>query len=734
MIRRPMCLICLLLMLCIWLLGLGDTAGVSSQKDPKLESLLAAQAICRIYGRVSGLETSGDVFYIYLSSSNLVTSTEQFSKKSIRIKSKEKPELAIGNRVCIKAKLRSMSGASNPGQFDTAVYFQREGIDLLAEAISIKVENQKIDKLRDGLYRFKEYEKKQLARIDSEQASLFSAILLGDKSDVEDEVKENYRMSGIIHLLSISGTHLGILGMGLFRLLNKTGLGRKLSGGIAGCFLILYGILTGNGISTMRAIIMFCVYIGAIFLGRSYDLLSGMALAAILLLMEQPGYLYESSFLLSFGAVTAIGAILPLLEDFPQYFQLPFAIFLIQLPLLAWTYYEIPLFSIPVNLFAVPLLPIVLISGLVGLLIGHFSLFFAVIAILPGHLVLQFYDLITNLLLKLPLHSLVLGRPRKWQFLAYFLILGLCLFWRYRRWKHKKREIKKGKVFKKEKFHLLRLLPFFFAMLFLAFPLPTGFSFTMLDVGQGDSMVISTASGHHYLLDGGSSSVSEVGKYRIIPYLKYQGIRKMDGIFLTHGDDDHVNGILEMLEMAAKNRLSIKIKKIFLPVWMRKCDSKGLAAAARKAGIPVFFLEKGDRIKDGETEFYVLHPDLEDYEEDENGGSLTMKVKYKELSLLLTGDLNFDGEEKILGEDLDCDVLKVGHHGSKSSSSENFLKQASPILGLISCSENNRYGHPSGETLERLKKEGTEVLVTKDTGAITLRWKKGKLIVEKYLV
>ena len=285
----------------------------------------------------------------------------------------------------------------------------------------------------------------------------------------------------------------------------------------------------------------------------------------------------------------------------------------------------------------------------------------------------------------------------------------------------------------------------------------TGVEITMLDVGQGDGVVIRNANGNVYLSDCGSSSVSKVGKYRLIPFLKYKGYGKIKGIFLSHMDEDHMNGILELLEMAPTEH--ILIEHLFLPesVLAIQEDRKALEelkTLASKNDTTLIFLAQGEEIVDESLQFTCLYPKTQEgvgrkEVENRNNSSLVMLMQYKEFEMLFTGDVEKEGEwdivryEKIKQEQEseqcevsrreDVDILKVAHHGSSGSTCAEFLEEFRPKLSLISCGRNNSYGHPHKETLERLLDAESVIMTTPECGAIKIKVSsKGKVLVSCY--
>lgn len=263
---------------------------------------------------------------------------------------------------------------------------------------------------------------------------------------------------------------------------------------------------------------------------------------------------------------------------------------------------------------------------------------------------------------------------------------------------------------------------------------------TILDVGQGDGIYIKTPVGRHFLIDGGSSDVSKVGTYRLEPYLESQGVGELDYVFLSHGDGDHTSGIEEML---ANQKLGVRIHTIVLPNENVIDDALyALADLASSNGTNVVIMEAGDSITDAKAfsgnlmELTCIAPS-DTYEgEIGNASSMVLDLQYGEFDMLFTGDLEKEGEEMVVESDVlrDYDVLKVGHHGSKNATSEEFLAQVKPEIAVVSAGKDNSYGHPASETLERLEKAGCEVYSTQECGAITIRTDGKNMNVSRYVL
>ena len=536
--------------------------------------------------------------------------------------------------------------------------------------------------------------------------------------------------------------HLSLLGMGCFKILQRMGASIPLGASVSVFLLFSYGILTGEGVATMRALCMFVVIMGAKITGRTYDLLSAMSLSAVFLLINNASYLFYSGFLLSFACICGVGIVLPCLEQiFSLKKQNPkqkkwsvalgnalagsLAIQMATLPITLYFFYEIPVYGILLNLIALPAMSVVLVSAVAGSLVGLVSSGAAALAVLPGNLVLRGYDWLGILAQRLPTTTWVAGQPQMWQVVVYYVVLGAALWCG---------SVRVKKCEKKGRMRMLVILGWACCVGLFAMPRSDGLSVTCLDVGQGDCAVVRTANHTCHLIDGGSSNVSEVGRYRILPYLKSQGISQVDYVWVSHTDSDHISGILEMLQLQAEHRSSVRIRNLMLPDWKQRPENyEELMKAAKKARVNVHAMGKGDSLQEGETVWKVLQPDAGQGGEDINEDSQVILLEAGVFQALFTGDIGTKTEERIAGRLKDIDFLKVAHHGSRYSTGEDFLRKTKPEIAVISCSSTNRYGHPGIETIERLENDKCQIWYTMKGGAVTVRVKEKKLRVETFL-
>lgn len=674
------------------------------------------------------------------SENNVIRNVASLEGKYLcQLDKKEEAIPKIGQRILLSAEYELWEKATNPGQFELKKWYCSQGIlgqfrkgRIVKQGENYSLAGEKMWQLRMWLYERLQQE------LGEKNGSLIGAMLLGEKSGLEEESKSLYQRNGISHVLSISGLHLTLLGMGLFICLRHIfGNNNVVS---AGCILIMvfYCIFTGNSISTIRATIMFIISFLAQIGGRSYDSLSALGLSAILQLVFNPYMLNNSSFLLSFLAVMGVTFVSPRLQavlgvkkKLGKSFCVSLSVALTTLPVLLKDYGTYPWYSILLNLFIVPVMSVVLGFSVLLVFVLLFSaiicyyvemrtrvIFMEMLKILVVSgikILLSYMEICCKTFEKLPLQDGYLGSSTVWQIFFYVVLLFLAV----------------GNVWKHSMFCKKMIL--LSAVMILTMQVEFGTELVMLDVGQGDSIVIRNSNGNIYLADCGSSTVSQVGKYRLLPFLKQKGYGRIQGIFLSHLDQDHMNGIVEILQMAKEERL--RIEQLFLPGSVDKLeeDTEKLAellTLAKANKTKVIYLKQGDKITDGNMQFFCFHPETEAGEKkepDRNNESMVLFLKYKDCQVLLTGDVEKEGEREIveyidsIGLSVNLDVLKVAHHGSKGSSSEVFLKKITPKLSLISCGEDNSYGHPHEETLERLKVSESQVMSTTESGAITLK-------------
>lgn len=709
-----------------------------------------------VQGKIYKIENTAFGTNIYLKGVEVENGEKSVSVKRIFVNTEKIPNVKIGNIIKVRGKLRQFEEAANKGNFDSRKYYLSLGFYGKIEAGTIEVINSEYSGIRQGLYELRMVIIERLEKLCSDNKGIFSiinnkngiigAIILGDKTDLDSDIKELYSVSGIAHILAISGLHISFIGMAIYRLLRRR-FRFLFSAAVSIPVVLSFGIMSGFGISTIRAIIMFILKIIGEVLGRKYDAITAISLAGLVLLVQNPFVVCNSGFQMSFGVIIAIVLILPIVEEILntdnkiiKVLSANFTISLVMNPILAWNYYELPTFSFLLNIVVVPLMSVVIVSSIVGIFCSCIMFGFGKAVIFPGCGILELYTFLCNIINKSSVASIVVGQPKVTIIIVYYAILLVVLFGlknirtKYTRAEKERNIIKKetGLVLEKKAKKERRIkgqnvklrlacIAGFLLLNYLIYYIPNpGFYITFINVGQGDGILIHGDNGTKVMVDGGSTSEKQVAKNCIVPYLKAEGIGTIDYSIITHTDKDHISGILEILENNNSNR--IRIKNLVMPDINMKDDTYNeLIEKAKLKKINVLYIKKGDTLSLGKTKIKCIYPETTTTASDKNDYCTVLSVKNKTSKILLTGDISKEIEEKIKDDiEENYTVLKVAHHGSNYSSSEKFLKKVNPKYSIISVGKNNSYGHPGNETMERLRKQGGVIYRTDEKGGITI--------------
>ena len=742
------------------------------------------------------------------------------------------PETLVGNKIKVYGNVFVYQNATNEGQFDAFEYYSVKGIYASIKALRLEVLEKNVSFLEQEMFLLKQKMRECLLSLyPKEKAGVLSAMLLGDKDLLEVEIKELYQKNGISHILAISGLHISMLCMGLYRFLRNIGSSVKLSTSITIVFLVFYVCYTGGSTSSLRAGMMCIVLLGAKLLRHNYDLLSSLALAGILVTAIRPMEITSAGFLLSFGAVIGVAIAKGIEEQIIQkkedlasslekeksdgseiienitegkcfvlrrlkkywkkrkkstslwWSSVLFSgmIQLVTTPISLWFYYELSPYSILLNVIILPLVAFILGGGIVSILLGLFVPSLAKLSVGGTYFLLSFYEWIGEQAQKLPYSFVLVGRPSVLQVVLYYGIL-LFVVWNIFFVKKRKQDvvleqksvrnyscdIRKTEFISKQldgKNHFCeinkqrnmvrQICNKFSEMIFLVgviasvsilfFPKTYETELVFLDVSQGDSMFLQTETGKTLLFDCGSSDVSKVGTYRLTPMLKQRGILLLDVVSVSHMDSDHMNGVKELLEQMPiykgevefwKNyKGELGIKKIVLPKISEPSEEYiALVQLAKEKKVEIVYMEAGEALYEADGILIeCLSPS--NAKTSENDTSLVYLLQTKDVVVWLMGDAGVEVEQEIIEtigknvierlDDKFC-VLKVGHHGSKTSSSEQFLRTIRPDIAIISCGYQNSYGHPHSQVLGVLEEVESKIWRTDLQGAIKIRRKKGK--------
>lgn len=764
-LKRPLCVVVLLV--CMILFGVQLTG----QKRTKV--LPAEKEQVSLGGRLMQKEEKNGHLLLYLQQVQILSGAFAADGSNTNNKIKEQKAGAIcylqeeslaqmpplGSRLIVCGKVMYFAHAENEGQFDAKAYYASLGYDFQLTNAEILENLGETDRLAEGLFRLRENAKAfYRAHMQEENAGILSAMVLGEKSALDSDIRTLFQRNGIAHILAISGLHISLLGMGFYRLLRKCFLPVWFCCGAGAGMLLLYGKMVGVGSSVFRACGMCMLLLFARLLGRSYDLLTAMAVTALFLVLQKPDSVQQAGFLLSYGAVLGLTLFLPIfqmetehkIQKILQEKLLPgIGIQFFTLPVQLWFFYEIPVYAMLLNLLVIPLMSVLLPVAILSYLLR-----FPLLLQIPEY-ILTFYRWLCRQAESLPGSIQILGRPRIWQMIVYYLLLFLVLVVLYhdrernRQEKQRKKQQEnracqtkeengeqdsrnnrqKGNRKNKRGNKGVGVVLIAVSICLLILPPHTADRITMLSIGQGDCILLQEKGGHVFLIDGGSSDVKEAGKYRLIPYLKYHGIRYIDGIFISHAHEDHYSASLELLQSA----YGISVGTVFLSETAEENEAYAvLTEAACQSGSTITYVRQGDRIRAGALSFFCLYPSGKLTVTDENEASMVLYATLGEYTMLLTGDSTETCDTAVIHameqygmREVDC--LKVAHHGAKTSSSAGLLSYIRPKLALISCGRDNSYGHPHKETLDRLSGSGSRIVRTDEVGEIVLHIGKKKV-------
>lgn len=713
MTKRPLLLAFLLAAFLILMLG---ERGLPTSRQPELSDGKTV-TLTGIVEEIAEKENSRQIrlSHIYLSS-------DLSYQRQVLVYENQQTTLKIGYKVKAAGSYAPLEEASNPGQFDQKAYYEARGIGMVLKKAKLTVIEAKENIFFQKLYELRSFWAQNLEKITGkEEAALLKAMLLGEKSSLKKEQKELYQSGGISHILAISGLHISLVGMLLYRFLRKKKRSYPFSALVSGSCMVVYGFLTGFGVSAKRAVFMFLVYLGAELLGETYDVISALALSGLLILAEQPLQLFQCGFQLSFLSVGAVALGYPALQKRLGWKKKAalsllsgLSVTLFTLPCTLYWFYEWMPYAVFLNLIVIPLVPVVFLSGAAGMLTGGASVAAGMFLAGASAGVLRFFQTLLERTEVLPGSRAIIGQPELWQIALYYVLVGAAV------WGGRCRARKKNQ-------HRIEVRIFFimFALCILCLPFHRPVEVTFLDVGQGDAVFLRTEAGTTCLIDGGSTTVSDVGTYRLLPFLKSRGVSSLDYLFLSHMDADHINGAEELLKDQFRG---IPIRHLCLSALPGDETRERLEKEARLFGTELCYISRGTVFREKGAEIRCLSPVKDQKKEDENENSEVLMVEISGLRILFTGDLGEEGEQQLLeaGTDLRAAVLKVGHHGSRFSTGEDFLEAVSPGFAVISCAEDNRYGHPASETVERLERAGCRIFYTMKSGAVTLYPANGK--------
>ncbi len=662
---------------------------------------------------------------------------------------------SYGDKIRAVAGLREPNHLRNPGVYSYDL--KRDGIVAVGY-----IKQMQLLRSERGFFPWIHKKRQMLGWIidnslSTEHASLLKAIIPGLKRGITPNMRDAFSATGLAHLLSISGTHFGLLAFIIFKIIKMAvkSLPVKLLTRITLYItptqiavlctlpvLVMYALISGASTPTIRSLIMVFIYMLALFLGRKDQWLNSLSIAALIILFWQPAALFELSFQLSFIAVLSIGYVLqrqaehraetPALygtvrsTNFKQLFEkgcervktaflITIAAVLGTAPFVMLYFKQFPVISPITNLVVTPLVCFIILP------LGFFTSLSALLLNISTMPFNRLTEAVTYLALKLiktfsqiPYANFHAHNPSFFIMLLYFISLVFIIKSRMK-W---------------------RFLPLILVVCFyVVSPYLSDndhMNITFLDVGQGESSFVKLPDGKRMLIDGGTTE-PDMGRSVIAPFLWSQGIKNIDYLVLSHPHPDHFGGLMYIVD-------NFNVEEIWSSGRVTE-DAESFFQTIREKKIEHRILRRGDLIEAEGYKIYVFHPYDEFYAgsprgefSNENSDSLVLKIRTENLSVLFTGDIEAEAEENLvhLSSWLQSDILKAPHHGGKTSSSRGFLKMVNPGTAVISAGRYNPFNHPHDETIQRYHNAGIRLFRTDRDGAVSITSKNNSYTVRTY--
>ena len=640
----------------------------------------------------------------------------------------DKGSLVYGSRLKIRGVLEKKSGVSNPLMPEMA-----DQLSLSASFYEVLPGNMGNIFKQWAIWISQQFNDGLLRILPEKEASLLGSILLGSSvSPLSSDTKDIYRQAGLIHLLVVSGTQVSILVGICLAGTRAIALPLWLAVTITSFFNLMLVIVTGAGASIMRAAIMGEVALIGMLFERNNDVYNSLSLSALILLFFDPSALFDLGFQLSFAATWALLYLVPVLEEkMPQLLALSLGPILATSPIIAFNMSQLTFGAIISNLLVLPWVESLVILGLIAVLASF--IFLPLGEILGGTiwLMLTLLDAVAKIIAALPGACVYIVAPSIALVIGYYLLLlvGTELV------KKEQKLIidrKRGSILI---VLLVAVLVWDKVFTFQAFQ-SGEMTVSFIDVGQGDCILIEMPQGKKILIDGGGKENfnaekkdgDAIGKRIVVPFLHRRGINRLDMVILTHPHQDHLGGLNEVLG-------SIKVDEVFDSGQANDSQAynnfKSIIAANK---IKYHIVKAGERIQHSPQLSLQFFNPIAPLLGDTNSDSIVARLVYGDISFLFTGDMEKEGEERVFARFnsiLRSTVLKVGHHGSLTSTTSDFLRAVAPKVAVISVGEHNRYRHPGRLTVQNLQKAGVIVYRTDQDGAITIKTDGKRFITEQ---
>ena len=749
--KRPICVIALIYIFII--LGLHYLGVVFFNYDKVCSNISKSNNYKGIIVEEKEEEDYKKVYIVKLQSDNEIINNR---KCILNLKNKNNKKLSYGDEIYFDGEYSIPEGKRNYGGFDYSLYMKTQKLYGTFEIENYELINKnKGNKIEEKILDFKKYVKNILnTNLQKDEANLCIGLLIGDRTNISKQIEEDFKNSNLTHMLAVSGSHFTYIILAI-SFVNK-GIKRKRLGQIIMIIvIILFMNLTGNTASVVRSGIMAIYIILASIFHKRADIWTSMAVAIIIQLINNPYAIFDIGLQLSYGGVIGIVVfnknILTKILYFDNYIKInikekiqknnkykmqeinnteiklskvkkyiieasavTISANIVIIPIMMYHFNTISFTFLISNLLVGPILGFVVIFGFILIFLSFILNSFLMPFFFILNILISIILYIAHICANLPFSKVFVPTPNKLMLVLFYLNLFILFYYKEKNVKNKKQKYSS----------ILLIIIIIFNFIYpLADSTKKNLTINFIDVGQGDSTLI-RVDNKNILIDGGGSLYSDsfdVGEKTLFPYLLDRGITYLDYVIVSHFDADHFQG----LEYVINN---IKVKNaIISSLGQNSKEYETFLNLAKKKKINIIYVKKGDSINFNNAKIEILYPDNEIINDNaKNNNALVCKLIYNNFSMLFTGDIEEIAEKKILKlyeknkEKLREDVLKVGHHGSKTSSSYDFIKTVSPKIALIGVGKDNNFGHPNLGVIERLEKSGATIYRTDNMGEIEL--------------
>lgn len=672
----------------------------------RFENLYFKISSCEIIGKIVSSKEEKEYTNKYIIKIIKLEDKEKLTNTKLILYTDKSIEYKYGDIVKVKGEYRQGQGQTNYKGFDYRQYLKQKKIF----GIFLSENIEKLDEKKSILSLINNLNEQSCISLDvcfnKEESSILKAMLLGNKNSIDENIREVFQNSSLAHILAISGLHINYIELVLRKILDTFINSKRKKDLIIICFLILFCIFTGLSASCIRACFMICFSIIGQMIYRKVNKINSICFALLFILILNPYNISDIGLQLSFGGIIGLNIFKEIIKiknkdnKITNYIienlNTSLAVQIVILPIILYHFNKLSLTFFISNILVSFLILPLLVLGYLSMVISKFNLSYLISIIYLEKILLKIFVIIANFISKINISKILIITPNILAIVFYYLLVFLITFYSY-----------KLKNINNRIIICLIILIVIFSNMNLKFNQNLEINF--IDVGQGDSCLIISPFNKKILIDAGegeTQNIYDYGKNVVLPYLLDKKISNLDYVIISHFDSDHAGGVIEILE-------NVKVKNIIISRQYEEIDClKKVIQICKEKNINIIIVKAGDILKiDKYLKVRILWPDEENKIEENqiNNNSIVARLECFDFKMLFTGDIEQIAERAILEEHslnslLESTVLKVAHHGSKTSTTEEFLKKVNPKLALIGVGKDNKFGHPNEEVLERFQK------------------------------